>query len=100
MPSFCCTWARPPACTVTQEGLAIIQEIFTFNSTPDRIRKLTDRIESIRVGTHEGAEVVLGYDFAGSVAGPEPRRIAQVFTSTVAGGGYGGLGGACILTRE
>src|SRR6185436_8309216 len=27
-----------PSTTVTQEGLASIQEIFTFNSTPDRIR--------------------------------------------------------------
>lgn len=44
-----------PSCTVTQEGLAIIQEIFTFNSTPDRIRKLTDRIEAIRAA-EEGAD--------------------------------------------
>jgi uncharacterized protein (TIGR02421 family) len=43
-----------PSCTVTQEGLAIIQEIFTFNSTPDRIRKLTDRIEAIRVAEEGG----------------------------------------------
>jgi hypothetical protein len=40
---------------VTQEGLAIIQEIFTFNSTPDRIRKLTDRIEAVRAA-EEGAD--------------------------------------------
>ena len=44
-----------PSCTVTQEGLAIIQEIFTFNSTPERIRKLTDRIEAIRAA-EEGAD--------------------------------------------
>jgi uncharacterized protein (TIGR02421 family) len=43
-----------PSCTVTQEGLAIIQEIFTFHSTPDRIRKLTDRIEAIRVAEEGG----------------------------------------------
>jgi hypothetical protein len=36
--------------------------------------------------------VVLGYDFAGSVEDAENRRIAQVFTSTVASGGYGGAG--------
>src|SRR5262249_61486926 len=35
---------------------------------------------------------VLGYDFEGSVADSEHRRIAQVFTSTVAGGGYSGAG--------
>lgn len=53
---------------------------------------LTDRFESIRVGVHEGVQVVLGYDFEGSVKDSENRRIAQVFTSTVAGGGYGGTG--------
>ena len=57
---------------------------------------LTARFESIRVGVHEGVQVILGYDFEGSVADSEQRRIAQVFTSTVAGGWYGGagLGGA------
>ncbi len=49
-----------PSTTVTQEGLAIIQEIFTFNSTPDRIRKLTDRIEAIRAA-EEGADFLEVY---------------------------------------
>src|SRR5262249_44276108 len=53
---------------------------------------LTDRFEAIRVGVHEGVQVVLGYDFAGAVDDSENRRIAQVFTSTVAGGGYSGAG--------
>jgi uncharacterized protein (TIGR02421 family) len=44
-----------PSTTITQEGLAIIQEIFTFHSTPERIRKLTDRVESIRIA-EEGAD--------------------------------------------
>jgi uncharacterized protein (TIGR02421 family) len=44
-----------PSTTVTQEGLAIIQEVFTFHSTPDRISKLTDRVEAIRVA-EEGAD--------------------------------------------
>jgi uncharacterized protein (TIGR02421 family) len=44
-----------PSCTVTQEGLAIIQEIFTFNSHPDRIVRLTDRVETIRAA-EEGAD--------------------------------------------
>jgi hypothetical protein len=50
---------------------------------------LSENFESIRVGVHEGVQVVLGYDFEGAVA-PPVCRIAQVFTSTVAGGGYGG----------
>lgn len=56
------------------------------------VAALTERFESIRVGLHEGAQVVLGYDFEGSVTDSEHRRIAQVFTSTIAGGGYGGGG--------
>jgi hypothetical protein len=56
------------------------------------VAALTARFESIRVGVHAGVQVVLGYDFEGSVTDSEKRRIAQVFTSTVAGGGYGGAG--------
>jgi len=41
----------------------------------------------IRVGVHDDAQVVLGYSRDGVVEG-EPR-IAQVFTSTLATGGYG-----------
>lgn len=41
----------------------------------------------IRVGVHDGAQVVFGYSRDGAVEG-EPR-IAQVFTSTLAAGGYG-----------
>lgn len=50
---------------------------------------LAERFEQIRVGVHEGAEVVLGYDWHGGVP-PGAAPIAQVFTSTVAAGGYGG----------
>ena len=51
--------------------------------------------DRIRVGVHEAAPVVLGYNWDGAVEGAGTRRIGQVFTSTVAGGGYGGerLGG-------
>ncbi len=44
-----------PSCTVTQEGLAIIQEIFSFKSMPARIRRLTERAEAIRLA-EEGAD--------------------------------------------
>src|SRR5581483_12415309 len=46
--------------------------------------------EQIRVGVHAAAQVVLGYNWDGGVEGSATRRITQVFTSTVAGGGYGG----------
>jgi hypothetical protein len=59
---------------------------------------LETRFERIRLGVHEGAQVVLGYNWRGSVLDSEYRRITQVFTSTLAGGGYGGesnFGPAC-----
>jgi uncharacterized protein (TIGR02421 family) len=37
----------PPSSTVTQEGLAVITEIFTFASHPGRVRRLTNRIEGV-----------------------------------------------------
>jgi hypothetical protein len=51
---------------------------------------LEKNFENVRVGLHESVQVVLGYDWDGAVADSEGRRISQVFTSTVAGGGYGG----------
>jgi hypothetical protein len=46
--------------------------------------------ERIRVGVHDTVQVVLGYNWGGAVGDPDSRRITQVFTSTVAGGGYAG----------
>lgn len=48
---------------------------------------LTDGFDRIKVGLHEDVEVVLGHDWGGPVLGA--GRIAQVFTSTIAEGGYG-----------
>jgi len=66
---------------------------FTGEKVMDRdavTTALTDRFDLIRVGVHDEAQVVLGYDWDGGVGDSASRRIAQVFTSTVAGGGYGG----------
>jgi hypothetical protein len=60
------------------------------------IARLEERFDMIRVGVHDDVDAVLGYDWDGAVNAPP--SIAQVFTSTVAGGGYGdtsGLVGAC-----
>lgn len=54
-------------------------------------RALEDRFEAIAVGVHDGAEVVLGVDWTGGVDGAPHRTIAQVLTSTIAGGMYGNL---------
>ena len=37
----------PPSSTVTQEGLAVITEVFAFASHPGRVRRLTNRIEGV-----------------------------------------------------
>lgn len=44
----------PPSSTVTQEGLAIITEIFTFSSYPGRVKRLTNRINAVSMA-EEGA---------------------------------------------
>ena len=51
------------------------------------VAALEGGFERIRVGVHDDAPVVLGYDWDGAVDGD--RRVGQVFTSTAAGGGYG-----------
>lgn len=52
----------PPSSTVTQEGLAIIMEIFTFASYPDRVRRLTDRITAIHMA-EQGANFLEVFRF-------------------------------------
>lgn len=44
----------PPSSTITQEGLAIITELFTFSSYPGRVRRLTNRITAVNMA-EEGA---------------------------------------------
>lgn len=52
----------PPSSTVTQEGLAIITEIFTFASYPGRVRRLTNRINAVNMA-EEGANFFDVFDF-------------------------------------
>lgn len=47
----------PPSSTITQEGLAIIMEIFTMTSHPDRVKRLTNRIHAIHM-VEEGANFI------------------------------------------
>lgn len=57
-------------------------------------RALEQRFGRICVGVHDDVEVVFGYDWGGPVPAGGEQRIAQVFTSTIALGGYsvGGKG--------
>lgn len=52
----------PPSSTVTQEGLAIITEIFTFSSYPGRVRRLTNRISAVSMA-EEGANFFDVFNF-------------------------------------
>jgi hypothetical protein len=54
--------------------------------------RLEERFEGLEVGVHEGVEVRLGANWDGPVR--SGTRIAQVFTSTMAGGGYGDVSSA------
>jgi hypothetical protein len=68
----------------------------TIADPPAFLAALRARFEHIRVGVHDDVEVVLGTQWDGEVPPRSGRsggpRIAQVFTSTVAGGIYGGEG--------
>ena len=52
----------PPSSTITQEGLAIITEIFTFSSYPGRVRRLTSRISAVNMA-EEGANFFDVFEF-------------------------------------
>jgi len=52
--------------------------------------------DRVRLGVQAGVEVVFGHDWSGPVPSP-PRRTNQVFTSTIALGGYGHDDGSTAL---
>ena len=52
----------PPASTVTQEGLAMLMEIFTFSSYPDRVKRITNRIIGVNMA-EEGANFIEVFKF-------------------------------------
>jgi len=81
-----------PGVAAVRNGYLLVDDIVD----PRALRAAVEtRFESIRVGVHDDVEVVLGYDWAGAVPASGPR-IAQVFTSTVAGGAYGSLSGPLV----
>lgn len=51
-----------PSSTVTQEGLGVLMEIFTFSSYPRRIRKITNRIQAINKA-EQGADFIEIFNF-------------------------------------
>lgn len=52
------------------------------------VAALEERFELVRVGLHERVEVCAGHDWTGPVPTAPEQRVSQVFTSTLALGGY------------
>jgi uncharacterized protein (TIGR02421 family) len=52
----------PPSSTVTQEGLAVLTEVLAFASHPERVRRLTHRIEAVALA-EAGANFLDVYRF-------------------------------------
>lgn len=52
----------PPSSTITQEGLAIITEVFTFASYPGRLKRLSNRITAVSMA-EEGANFLDVFNF-------------------------------------
>lgn len=79
----------PPRCSATQEGLAVIMEIFTFRSYPKRARHINDRILGIDKA-EDGANLLELIEFYRTEGYSEDDCIAnakRVFRGGVIGGG-------------
>jgi len=79
----------PPSSTITQEGLAIIMEIFTFSSHPKRMQGLADRITAINMA-EKGAHFIEVFNFFRAQSCSEEEayiRTTRVFRGSVPNGG-------------
>jgi uncharacterized protein (TIGR02421 family) len=79
----------PPSSTITQEGLAIITEVFTFASYPGRLKRLTNRIIAVNMA-EEGANFLEVYNFyrkQGLTEHESYHATTRVFRGSLADGG-------------
>jgi len=79
----------PPSSTITQEGLAIIMEIFTFSSHPTRVQGLTDRITAINMAEN-GANFIEVFNYFREHGHSEQEsyaRTTRVFRGSTPDGG-------------
>jgi uncharacterized protein (TIGR02421 family) len=79
----------PPRCAATQEGLAVIMEIFTFRSYPRRARTINDRILGIDKA-EDGANILELIEFYRTEGYSEEECLAnakRVFRGGVITGG-------------
>jgi hypothetical protein len=82
-----------PRVATVRNGYLMVDEIANPAAF---VEALETHFDSIRVGVHDAVEVVLGYDWSGGVLRSPAPSIAQVFTSTLAGGGYGFVSGPLV----
>ena len=75
--------ALPASVGRVQSGYLLSDNL---SSVPEATAALERHFDAIAIGLHDEVEVVFGANWDGPVL--EGRRVAQVFTSTYAGGGY------------
>lgn len=85
------TWLSkgPPRCSATQEGLAVLLEIFTFRSYPRRAKHINDRILAIDKA-EEGANILEVIEFYRTEGYSEEESLSnalRVFRGGVLEGG-------------
>lgn len=79
----------PPSSTITQEGLGIIAEVFTFSSYPGRVKRLTNRITAVSMA-EEGANFLDVFNFyceQGSDPVDSYQSTSRVFRGSTPDGG-------------
>jgi uncharacterized protein (TIGR02421 family) len=79
----------PPSSTITQEGLGIIAEVFTFSSYPGRVQRLTNRIVAVNMA-EDGADFLDVFNFyreQGLDEDDSYQFATRVFRGSIPGGG-------------
>ncbi len=79
----------PPSSTITQEGLAIIMEVFTFSSHPSRMQGLMDRVTAIHMAEN-GANFIEVFNYfreQGLTEKESYTRATRVFRGSIPDGG-------------
>jgi uncharacterized protein (TIGR02421 family) len=79
----------PPSATVTQEGLALLTEVFSFCSHPERLRRVTNRIRAVDLA-EQGAgflEVFEHFRSRGTSAEESYAIVSRVFRGSTPDGG-------------
>ena len=87
---FCTFLSKaPPSATVTQEGLALLTEVFSFCSHPDRLRRVTNRIRAVDMA-EQGAEFLEVFDYfcgRGTSTEESYNIVSRVFRGSTPDGG-------------